>query len=134
MGHSLTKKLRFFYLLSMGDMWNLPLWELWRAERLRFLEFCSGVLSQHLLFFIQVWYIVSEGENKNEKIINHGDNLTIFRKRKQERQTMSDCPPGCCVNFNIFHFWELTLQLLRVTNILFLLTRSALNQTLRSWE
>ena len=48
------------------------------------LEFCSGVLSQHFLFFLQVWYIVSEGENKNEKIINRGDNLTIFRKRKQE--------------------------------------------------
>ena len=46
------------------------------------LEFCSGVLSQHLPFFLQVWSIVSKGENKNKKIINQGANLTIFRKGK----------------------------------------------------
>ena len=63
------------------------------------LEFCSGVLSQHLLFFLQVWYIVSEGKNKNEKIINRGDNLTIFRKRKQEMFSY------CFIEFYV-RYWE----------------------------
>ena len=63
------------------------------------LEFCSGVLSQHLPFFLQVWSIVSKGENKNEKIINQGANLTIFRKRKQEMFSY------CFIEFYV-RYWE----------------------------
>lgn len=29
--------------------------------------------------------------------------LAFYIKKKKQLPTMSDCPPGCCVNFNIFY-------------------------------